>query len=69
MLSDYYDKDGNKYSFHSWGSGYFDLTPEEQEKYFIEELRLTDYHQDEVWLSPAYSHEWKADEEITVVIK
>lgn len=70
MLSDYYDKEGKEYSFNSWGHGYFDdLTPEEQEKYFIEELRLADYHQDEVWLSPAYSHVWKAEPPIVVEIK
>ena len=69
MMSDYYDKEGNEYSFNSWGTGYFDLTPEEQEKYFIEELRLTDYHQDEVWLSPVYSHVWKAETPIVVEIK
>ena len=69
MMSDYYDNEGNEYSFNSWGHGYFDLSPEEQKHYFIEELRLSDYHQDEVWLSPAYSHVWKAEEPVVVEIK
>ena len=69
MMSDYYDNEGNEYSFNSWGQGYFDLSPEEQKHYFIEELRLSDYHQDEVWLSPAYSHVWKAEEPVVVEIK
>lgn len=71
MMQGYYDREGNEYSYHSWstGLGYDELKDEEKEAYFIGEIRLTDYHQDEVWLEPAYSHEWKAKEPVVVEIK
>ena len=71
VKNQYYDKNGEKYTYNSWSTGMEvdEWSKKENQEYYLSEIRLTGYHQDEVWLSPAYSHEWKADEKITVVIK
>ena len=71
MMNDYYDKKGKEYYINSWSTRMEleEFSEEENKLYFVEEVRLTDYHQNEVWLSPAYSHEWKAKEPVVVEIK
>lgn len=71
VMNEYYDKDGTEYSFNSWSTGMQvdEWSKEENKEYYLSEIRLTGYHQDEVWLSPAYSHEWKAEKEVVVKVK
>ena len=71
MTTNYSDKDGKEYSFNSWATrfGEDEWSDSENREYYISEIRLADYHKDEVWLEPVYSHEWKAEENVTVHIK
>lgn len=71
MTTNYCDKDGKEYSYNSWAErfGEDEWTDSENREYYISEIRLADYHQDEVWLYPVYSHEWKAEENVEVTIK
>jgi len=71
MNSSYCDKDGKEYWYNSSSIrfGEDEWSDSENRKYYLSEIRLADYHQDEVWLEPAYSHEWKAEENVTVNIK
>lgn len=69
MTHDYYDKEGNEYYCNSVGTGNIDMPLEDEGKYFMEELRLADYHEDEVWLVPTYSHVWKAEKPVVMEIK
>lgn len=61
MTTNYCDKDGKEYSYNSWAErfGEDEWSDSENREYYISEIRLADYHQDEVWLYPVYSHEWK----------
>lgn len=69
MGNEFYDAAGNTYDIHSWG--FYDEFPEgvDEAIYFIEEIPLVDYHEKEVWLAPAYSHLWEAEEPIEVTIQ
>jgi len=71
MTTNYSDKEGKEYSFNSWATRFEEeeWSDSENYEYYISEIRLADYHQDEVWLYPVYSHEWKAEENVTVNIK
>ena len=71
MTTNYCDKDGKEYSFNSWSTGFEEdeWSDSENREYYISEIRLADYHQDEVWLEPVYSHEWKAEEKVVVNVK
>ena len=71
MNSSYCDKDGKEYWYNSSLIRFEedDWSDSENREYYISEIRLADYHQDEVWLYPVYSHEWEAKEEVEVNIK
>lgn len=71
MTTNYCDKDGKEYWYNSSSIRFEEdeWSDSENRKYYLSEIRLADYHQDEVWLEPAYSHEWKAEENVTVNIK
>ena len=69
MLSTYYDMKGNEYSINSWSTGENVLNNNDSEKYFIEELFLTDYHEKELFVSPNYSNVWTAETPIEVEVK
>ena len=72
---DYYDTQGNEYSFSGMSTttfSYYDesigetvKTPER----FVQILELYDYGEDQVWLSPQYTHRGALPEPIAVKIK
>lgn len=59
----FYDAEGKEYDSYSHASSWID------EEYFEEILPLPDYHFDEVWLEPYFSHRTDCDPVITVPIK
>lgn len=64
----YYDAVGNEYHLDSWSSSFGGTSPNGKETYFIEMFPLKDYHEEDVWLCPRYSHEWIAEEPITITV-
>lgn len=70
FLLEYLDAEGTEHTIWSWSHGIrYDLPEEERETHFGVEFPLTDYYEDEVWLKPAYSHLWEAENEIVVTIQ
>lgn len=71
MTTNYCDKDGKEYSFNSIATRLEEeeWSDSENKEYYLSEIRLADYHQDEVWLKPVYSHEWKAEKNVIVNVK
>ena len=63
----FYDADGNKYEIDSWSSGL--MGEEMKEGYFGEEFPLKNYFEDEVWLTPLYSHFWTPEEPVSIIVK
>lgn len=60
FFDDYYDADGKKCTFDSWGGR---STGEGSEVLILE---LLTYPYDDVWLCPAYSYDWYIQEPISV---
>lgn len=67
--NNFYDREGNEYHINSWSLIYGDPDEEGNFTYFYDEIPLRDYPYDEVWLSPVFSHEWTAEEQILVIIR
>ncbi len=67
--SEYYDPQGNRLSFDRWEERFGDFDQQEQMKDFIVTLPLEHYPYDEVWLCPAYSHQWTAPQSIVLTVK
>ena len=64
------DAQGEEHQIWSWSHGIrYDLPEDEKETHFDVEFPLADYYADEVWLKPAYSHLWQADNDIVVTIQ
>jgi hypothetical protein len=64
------DAQGEEHQIWSWSHGIrYDLPEDEKETHFGVEFPLADYYADEVWLKPAYSHLWQADNDIVVIIQ
>ena len=64
------DAQGEEHTIWSWSHGIrYPLPEEEWETHFGLEFPLADYYEDEVWLKPAYSHLWEAENEIIVTIQ
>ena len=64
------DAQGEEHTIWSWSHGIrYPLPEEERETHFGLEFPLADYYEDEVWLKPAYSHLWEAENEIIVTIQ
>lgn len=68
FMNTYYDAEGNSYDIRSWSSALSYGEYEETEGYFFEVFPLNDYPYNEVWLTPAYSHWWTAEEPVTLTI-
>ena len=64
FLGAYYGPEGNEHHINSWSSYEYG----ERNGYFYEEFPLYDYPYDEVWLTPAYSRYWQAEEPVTISI-
>ena len=70
FLMEYLDTQGVEHTIWSWSHGIqYALPEEERETHFGLEFPLADYYEDEVWLKPAYSHLWEAENEIVVIIQ
>ncbi len=70
FLMEYLDAQGAEHTIWSWSHGIqYPLPEEEWETHFGLEFPLADYYEDEVWLKPAYSHLWEAENEIVVTIQ
>lgn len=67
--SEYYDADGKKYEINSTASSYGDPDGNGKYTYFLEQFPLRDYPYDEVWLSPIFSHNWVAENEIIIIVQ
>ena len=65
----FYDVDGNEYEINQWSSMYGDPDENGNITYFYDEFPLLNYPYDEVWLSPQYSHNWIAEDQIVVTIQ
>lgn len=64
----YYDLEGNQYEINSWSSTYGMIGEAIEEGYFGEQIALKDYTADEVWLTSNYSHVWKPEEAIEIIV-
>ncbi|MBQ6688183.1 MAG: hypothetical protein IJN02_02980, partial [Bacteroidales bacterium] len=65
----FYDADGNEYEINQWSSMYGDPDEEGNITYFYDEFPLLKFTGDEVWLSPHYSHNWVAEDQIVITIQ
>ena len=66
---EFYDADGNEYMINQWSSMYGDPDEEGNITYFYDEFPLLNYPYDEVWLSPHYSHNWVAEDQIVIPVQ
>ena len=66
---EFFDADGNAYEINQWSSLYGDEDGEGNITYFYDEFPLQNFSYDEVWLSPQYSHQWIAEDEIVVTVQ
>ncbi|MBF4693075.1 DUF4179 domain-containing protein [Fusibacter ferrireducens] len=69
FMSNYYDPDGNEHEIHSWITSGAMEEPEADQNYFECEISLKNYPYDEVWLVPAYSHEWSTDKPVELNVQ
>ena len=66
----YLDAEGNEADIRSWTtSSSIDLPEEEWDTHFGESFPLVGYYEDEVWLKPAYSHVWLAEDQVVVTVQ
>lgn len=65
----FYDADGNEYEINQWSSMYGDPDEEGNITFFYDEFPLLHFTEEEVWLSPHYSHNWVADDQIVITIQ
>ena len=65
----YLGADGTEGDIRSWTSGGTVLADGEWETHFTEQFPLTDYHEEEVWLKPNYSHVWLAPSPVVIPIQ
>lgn len=73
--NNYYDDQGNEYSFNSWFSGSRGYWDKETDKYietpgvFRDEIPLKNYPYDTVYMSPAFSRKTELSEPVVIKIK
>ncbi|MBE6954280.1 MAG: DUF4179 domain-containing protein [Ruminococcaceae bacterium] len=65
----FYDADGNEYEINQWSHTYGDADENGNNTYFYDEFPLRNYPYDEVWLSPQFSHNWVAENQIILTIQ
>ena len=65
----FYDADGNEYEINQWSSMYGDADEDGNITYFYDEFPLLNFTGDEVWLSPHYSHNWVAEDQIIITVQ
>ena len=65
----FYDAEGNEYEINQWSSMYGDADEDGNITYFYDEFPLLNFTGDEVWLSPHYSHNWVAEDQIVITVQ
>ena len=65
----FYDAEGNEYEINQWSSMYGDADEDGNITYFYDEFPLLNFTGDEVWLSPHYSHNWVAEDQIIITVQ
>ena len=65
----FFDADGNEYEIHHWSSMYGEEDQDGNVAFFYDEFPLLNYTYDEVWLSPQYSHNWIAEDQIVIPVQ
>ena len=65
----FYDAGGNEYEINQWSSTYGDFDEDGNATFFYDEFPLLNYPYDEVWLSPQYSHNWVAEDQIVIPVQ
>ena len=65
----FYDTEGNEYEINQWSSMYGDPDEEGNITFFYDEFPLLHFTDDEVWLTPHYSHNWFAEDLIVITIQ
>ena len=65
----FYDADGNEYEINQWSSRHGDPDEEGNITFFYDEFPLLHFTDDEVWLTPHFSHNWVAEDFIVITIQ
>jgi len=65
----FYDAQGNAYEINQWSSTCGDPNEDGEFTYFLNVFPLRDYPYDEVWLSPLFSHNWRAEDRIVITVQ
>jgi hypothetical protein len=65
----FYDADENEYEINQWSTMYGDPDEEGNITYFYNEFPLLHFTGEEVWLTPHFSHNWVADDQIVIIIQ
>jgi len=75
----FYDADGNKYEINTYSSLHGERVEQEDGTgefvdyreflCYYDEFPLKNFHGDEVWFTPNYSHNWKAENEIVIIVQ
>ena len=65
----FYDAAGNEYEINQWSSMYGEPDENGNTTYFYDEFPLLNFTEDEVWLTPHYSHNWVAEDLIVITIQ
>ena len=65
----FYDAEGNEYEINQWSSMYGDADEDGNITYFYDEFPLLHFTGDEVWLTPHYSHNWVAEDQIVITVQ
>ena len=65
----FYDANGNEYEINQWSSMYGDPDEDGNITFFYDEFPLLHFTDDEVWLSPHYSHYWIAEDLIIITVQ
>ena len=65
----FYDAEGNEYEINQWSSMYGDPDEEGNITYFYDEFPLLHFTEEEVWLTPHFSHNWVAKDVIVITVQ
>ena len=68
IRSKYYDAEGKEYKINTKSSTSGDKNADGEVTSFIVKMPLKGYYKDEVWMSPAYSHVWTAEEPVEIMV-
>ncbi len=63
------DAQGQEYEINMWSSTKPDPDEQGNVSFFYDEFPLKNYPYEEVWLYPAFSHHWEAENEIVITVQ